>query len=342
MQAMHRAVCSSSAAASYQLVGKSPVRLLGHFSDCHKVPSSLSPVCQCLTDVDRELGWGDGAASLVFSQTAPWVCICSRQFVGCWLFLSNWQCCSNASPPSKPVAPKETWTAIFLLPPFSLLLMPGWGPCRAAQQMAFFQGSITVYPAQPEGSQAVTETPFGYSRRKSLDSLLCASYPMAKRRFTQWIDIFQWAVTLCPSALGLCPMYFTLMWWWEVSCHLRRDLWGWLNCMCSSHKGPWSSQQRLLEAISLITQQIWEIRNAVTATPIADRVPRQLTTALQFMFMSLIPNVLFVRKAAQQCLRIRLLQVAKMLQSRVVSCKAEILTPSWETGEDGEVTEDIV
>lgn len=66
----------------------------------------------------------------------------------------------------------------------------------------------------------------------------------------------------------------------------------------------------------------------MTATPIADRVPRQLTTALQFMFMSLIPNVLFVRKAAQQCLRIRLLQVAKMLQSRVVSCKAEILTPS--------------
>lgn len=142
MQAMHRAVCSSSAAASYQLVGKSPVRLLGHFSDCHKVPSSLSPVCQCLTDVDRELGWGDGAASLVFSQTAPWVCICSRQFVGCWLFLSNWQCCSNASPPSKPVAPKETWTAIFLLPPFSLLLMPGWAHAVLLSRWHFSRAAL--------------------------------------------------------------------------------------------------------------------------------------------------------------------------------------------------------
>lgn len=64
-------------------------------------------------------------------------------------------------------------------------------------------------------------------------------------------------------------------------------------------------------------QQVWELRNAGTVTPISDRVPRQLITGLLFMSMRLIPNVPFVRKAAQQYLGIRLVQVGKMLQSSI-------------------------
>lgn len=65
-----------------------------------------------------------------------------------------------------------------------------------------------------------------------------------------------------------------------------------------------------------------------------------MTTGLLLVLMRLIPNVLFVRKAAQQFLGIRLVQVGKLLQSRVVSCKPEVLTPHWQTEEDAEVTED--
>lgn len=64
-------------------------------------------------------------------------------------------------------------------------------------------------------------------------------------------------------------------------------------------------------------QQIWELRNAGTVTPIFDMVTRQLTTGLLLMLMRLISNVLFVRKAAQQYMGIRLVKVGKMLQSSI-------------------------
>lgn len=78
----------------------------------------------------------------------------------------------------------------------------------------------------------------------------------------------------------------------------------------------------------------------MTISPISDGVPRQLTTGLLFMLLRLIPNVLCVKKVAQQRLGTRLVHVGKLVQSRVVVCKPEVLTPHWETEEDGEVTED--
>lgn len=239
-----------------------------------------------------------------------------------------------ALPASLVLVLKEPCTVICHLPPLSLLLMPGWSPWSAAQQMAFFQcSSVGRVPSTALGIPSCYRHTFWLQHKKEPGQFAVCKLPNSKKEIYMVNWHFQCAVTLCPSSqVHWDSVQCILHWSGDGRCHAILEG----SSGCAHHtrafelplETAWSHQHSTTAGLGVKKCSAWHSisEGCQGSWPLT-----------QFVLMRLIPNDLF----AQQYLGVRLVQVGKPLQSRVLSWKPETLTPPWEAEEDAEVTEDI-